>query len=355
MNSGQQKLIRNTRTVSAAFIDTILFAAEQLGLNKQELCQSVDLNADLLEDPSSRVKESVMLSLFDVIVRKSGNKDFGLMMGQHSRPGTYSALGYAIMNCANLSEAFELIPRYEDVVMEIGRTRIERQGNQVKLIWGTQNNTPCPRALIDSILSSWMFLAHWLTGKNTLPDITLLSYPKPSDQSAYRKLFGRDIRFSCTENAFIFCGATFLDEKILQADLAMNQIMTQRMISLKAQLDKERPLSQSIIATLNQKLPLGMASLSDIARELNSSERTLRRRLKEEGSSYQELLANLRHQLACTYLADPSLSILDITLLLGYSEHSSFTAAFKNWQGETPISYRQQHVNESAQQTKEAP
>lgn len=288
-----------------------------------------------------------MLSLFDIVVQDSGHDDFGLMMGQQSRPGTYSALGYAIMNCASLSEAFELIPRYEDVVMEIGRTRIERQADQIKLIWGTQNNVPCPRALIDSILSSWMFLAHWLTGKTIVPDSTLLSYSKPSKPSHYRGLFGDNIQFSCDENAFVFRKSTILDEKILQADLAMNQLMTQRVISLKEQLKKHRPVSQSIVATLNQKLPHGIVSLSEIAIELNSSERTLRRRLKEEGSSYHELLANLRHKLACNYLADPSLSILDITLLLGYSEHSSFTAAFKNWQGETPVSFRKRQSADS--------
>jgi len=285
-----------------------------------------------------------MLSLFDCAVKDSGHTDFGLLMGQQSRPGTYSALGYAIMNCANLSEALDLIPRYEDVVMEIGCTRIERQGDQVKLIWGTQNNTPCPRALIDSILSSWMVLAHWLTGKQITPDATHLSYPKPSNLSLHHQLFGKQVQFSCDKNAFVFRASTVLDEKILQADLEMNKIMKQRVISLKEQLNNKRPVSQSIITTLNQKLPQGIVALSDIALELNSSERTLRRRLKEENCNYQELLAALRHKLACDYLTDPGLSILDIALLLGYSEHSSFTAAFKSWQGETPIHYRKKQA-----------
>jgi AraC-like DNA-binding protein len=62
--------------------------------------------------------------------------------------------------------------------------------------------------------------------------------------------------------------------------------------------------------------------------------------LKEEETNFQELLAKLRHALACNYLKDPNLSVLDVALLLGYSEHSSFTAAFKTWQGETPNLYR---------------
>jgi AraC-like DNA-binding protein len=340
MNSGQNRYLTGKRTVSAAFIEAMLVIADQLGLHKSHLCNEVGLDTELLLDPSNRIDEAIMLSLFDRIVAQSGKQDFGLIMGQQSRPGTYSALGYAVMNCASLKDAFHLVPRFEDVVMEIGRTRIDTDHDQVKLVWGTQDDAPCPRALIDSILSSWIFLASWLTGKPLIPDITQLSYAEPQDISLHQNLFGRDVRFKCEENAFTFLSSAALDEKVLQADRAMSNIMKQRVIALQNQLKSDRPISQSIVAELIKKMPVGLVALSDVAVELETSERTLRRRLREEGSSYQKLLTKLRHQLACDYLGDPALSILDIALLLGYTEHSSFTAAFKNWQGEPPVTYR---------------
>jgi len=344
MNSGHDEILSKNRTVSASFIETMLVVAQKLGAPKSTLLKQAGLSGECLQDPTNRIDESIMLSLFEQIVKQSGKEDFGLIMGQQSRPGTYSALGYAVMNCAHLGEAFHLIPRYEDVVMEIGRTQIESEGAQIKLIWGTQDNAPCSRALIDSIFSSWMFLAHWLSGKKIAPHKTQFTYPEPLDQRFHHKLFGENIEFSCEQNAFIFIGSSVLDEKILQADLVMNNIMKQRMIELKAKLRHDLPTTQAITEVLKQALPIGISSLSEIAMKLKTSERTLRRHLKEEGSNYQELLSNLRHTLACNYLKDLNLSILDIALLLGYSEHSSFTAAFKIWQGKTPLAYRKSAI-----------
>jgi AraC-like DNA-binding protein len=340
MNSGHSTSLTNSRTVSAAFIETMLVTADQLGVERKGACQQVGLSAQSLVDPTNRIPESIMLSLFDHVVAKTGNQDFGLIMGQRSRPGTYSALGYAVMNCTHLMECFHLVPRFEDVVMEIGRTRIDTNNNQVKLVWGAQDETPCPRALVDAILSGWIFLAQWLTGTPLVPDVARLSYPQPQDSSLHYKLFGHAVYFETKENSFTFLNSSALDKKVLQADQVMHNIMKQRVIALHNQLKNDRPVSQSIVAKLIKNIPLGRVTLSDMATDLDMSERTLRRRLQEEGSNYQKLLTDLRHDIACNYLRDPGLSILDIALLLGYTEHSSFTAAFKSWQGEPPILYR---------------
>jgi AraC-like DNA-binding protein len=344
MNFGHESSLIRNRTVSAAFIETMLVVAEQLGVNKESLLHRNKLTEQMLEDPVKRIDEALMLLLFDQIVNESKQENFGLIMGQHSRPGTYSALGYAVMNCAHLGEAFHLIPRYEDVVMELGCTRIEVESTHFKLIWGTLNNIACPRALIDSIFSSWMFLAQWLCGKRIVPYRADFSYSEPGDQALHHQVFGGNIRFSCQQNALIFMDHRVLEEKILQADQVMNAMMKQRLAQLKDQLANQHATVRVITDILMQSLPLGRASLSDVAIRLNSSERTLRRRLKEEGHHYQQVLAQLRHTLACNYLKDPSLSILDITLLLGYAEQSSLTAAFKIWQGETPGAYRKRFI-----------
>tara|TARA_R110001592_G_C13189203_1_gene752169 strand:+ start:7510 stop:8553 length:1044 start_codon:yes stop_codon:yes gene_type:complete len=347
MNSGHITLLGRNRTVSASYIETMLVVAEQLGVSKDILLQQSHLSLELLQDPSNRIDERIMLSLFDLIVKQSGNDNFGLIMGQESRPGTYSALGYAVMNCANLEDAFQLIPRYEDVVMEIGQTQIKLEDKHIKLIWGTQGDAPCPRALIDSIFSSWLFLAFWLSGKKIVPHQTQLTYASPEDLSLHHQLFGENIEFSCKQNAFIFLDRSVLNEKVLQADVEMNQLMKQRAIELKAKLRSDCPTTQAITDSLRQTLPNGVSSLSFIAAKLNTSERTLRRHLKEEGNNFQELLTKLRHTLACNYLKDHNLSVLDVALLLGYSEHSSFTAAFKTWQGEAPNLYRKRILRQS--------
>jgi len=77
-----------------------------------------------------------------------------------------------------------------------------------------------------------------------------------------------------------------------------------------------------------------------IARMLGLSERTLRRHLQAEGASFADVVSAVRQELALHYLADAGLGLMEIALLLGYSEQSSFTAAFKSWTGLPPGEYR---------------
>jgi len=343
MKSGQEITLKK-RTVSSSFIETMLVVAQQNELDIPRICRDSGFSQILLKDPTSRVDEGVMFSLFEEIIRGSGNLDFGLVMGQQSRPGTYSGLGYAVMNCANLGDALSLIPRYEDVVMELGRTKIEFEGQRVKMIWGGPVGVLCPRALIDSILSSWLFLARWLTGVSARPDEVRFSYERPADTRLHHKLFGPNVHFSCSENAFVFSDGAILKEKILQADEEMNYLMTRRVKGLKEQLNTKNSDVAIVESTLRRLMPLGRVSLADVARDIGIGERTLRRRLSVGGSRFQDLLISLRHKLACEYLEDLGLSVLDIALLLGYTEHSSFTAAFKVWQGEAPMHYRKRVV-----------
>jgi AraC-like DNA-binding protein len=91
---------------------------------------------------------------------------------------------------------------------------------------------------------------------------------------------------------------------------------------------------------LPQLLPHGRATISEVARQLGMSSRTLSRKLREEGSTYAEILDELRSALAKRYLRDRELPVSEIAWLLGYQEVSSFTHAFKRLTGITPRDYR---------------
>ena len=340
MISGQNKKELAKRTVSVAFIDSLLYAAEQMGIDKTKLYSVLNISPDTHTEPTNRVSESVMHQLFDEILSQSESDAIGLEIGRLSRPGTYNALGYAAMSCSNLWEAFQLIPRYEAIVMEIGKTRVENHENKLHLIWGTTSPKDVSQLLADTIMASWLTLARWLTGKTISPSLTQLSYPEPEDTEIYRRFFACPVEFGCPENAFIFEEKNVLLSPILHADPAMAEIMQQRAEHLKGQIEANSSTVSKVEIALQKHLPLGEFSLKDIAQSLHLSDRTLRRKLQEEKNNFQTVLADVRLKLALNYLADSSLSILDIALLLGYSEHSSFSAAFKNWHGETPQDYR---------------
>ena len=96
--------------------------------------------------------------------------------------------------------------------------------------------------------------------------------------------------------------------------------------------------------TVFDKLPSGEVRDSDIAQSLNMSTRTMQRRLAEEGTSFSAILQQIREELADQYIKDDKLAISEVAYLLGFSDQSNFTRAFKRWHGVSPTQYRHQET-----------
>ena len=112
------------------------------------------------------------------------------------------------------------------------------------------------------------------------------------------------------------------------------------MIDYLARLDKN-DVVQRVRAAIIDQLPSGKVTDATIASTLNRTDRTLQRQLKKEGTTFKTLLNEIRNELAQNYICDSQLSLTEISFMLGFSELSSFSRAFKRWAGESPVKYRQ--------------
>jgi len=128
---------------------------------------------------------------------------------------------------------------------------------------------------------------------------------------------------------------------LVGADTYLNQMLVRisegTLANRSAESRSRRTSIENITAPI---LPHGKARLSEVAQQLHSSQRTLARRLADEGLSFAGILDEMRRDLALRYLQDRSLSVSRIAWLLGYQEVSAFTHAFRRWRGETPTDYR---------------
>jgi AraC-like DNA-binding protein len=330
----------DTLSVSAAYLVSLLGTAEQWGLSRTALLEELPLDAGLLQDKDHRIPARFLVGLLRAIETASGREDIGLVMAQQARPGTFSALGYAAMSCATLGEAAALIPIYEDVVLDVGTTTLEVQGEEATLAWQAKHPAAHIRALQDAIVAGWFCFARWVTGLSGFyPTRVMFTHATPQDLSPYQQLFCCELQFSALRNAIVF-DANFLRIPIVQADHAFNRMMRSKADALMAQLAQSGSIRQRVVTWLQNVLPRQQATLACAAQALGFSERTLRRRLAEEHSSFQQILTEVRVRLASLYLKDPTLTLLDIALLLGYADQSSFTNAFRGWHGMTPGHWR---------------
>ena len=162
---------------------------------------------------------------------------------------------------------------------------------------------------------------------------------EPTDTREHARIFGCPLRFAqpCYR---VVLPAAALDAPLIQPDPAMREL-TQRLADqqLHALPRDEGWLAQAraLIARRLQRPPV---EIDGVAAQLALSTRSLQRRLQGEGLSFSELVEQVRRELAEQHLADRTLDLADIALLLGYSEQSAFQRAFKRWTGLTPAQWR---------------
>ena len=167
----------------------------------------------------------------------------------------------------------------------------------------------------------------------------LFLHPAPGDPHPYEDFFECPVRFGAGENALVFSRA-LLAMPLVQADenlhLAMREQARAAMEKAFSQTDLVHRLHQALIPLM----PKCEATLEHAASALGLSARTLQRRLGTVSLGFQSVLDSARKDMAVIYLRDPALSVLDVSLLLGYAEQSSFTRAFRGWFACSPSAWR---------------
>jgi AraC-like DNA-binding protein len=148
------------------------------------------------------------------------------------------------------------------------------------------------------------------------------------------------IHYSSDRNAIYF-DKVDITQRLPTANAELARTNEKIIVDYLSRLDKNNITTQ-VKAKLLEILPSGHLTEEIILQSLHLSQRTLQRKLKEEGTTFKELLDETRRELAKEYVNDTSLSFSEITYLLGFSEQSNFTRAFKRWQGQSPSAYRGQ-------------
>lgn len=330
MNSGQTLAQTGQATASRALVQSV----------RSALGAQAGIEADvpvLAPADSAALPLAALTHLLDEGARQHG-PDCGLRMGARASPATFSVLGYLAMSSRTLGEAMALMPRYDSLVLSVGMTTLRRVDDQVHLSWALRGQSAHP-VLEDFILAAWLKLGRWLVGHELVARAVCLTRPAPALVGPYQQYFGCPVQFGCPQASVRF-PASWLALPVLHADPDLHALMLERARAIQSHPAAGGPWRQQVLALLPDLLPSQCATMVAVAARLGLAERSLRRRLAQEGTSFQSLLQAQRQDLARHYLQDQRLGLIDIALLLGYSEHSAFSSAFRQWFGVTPQQYR---------------
>ena len=265
----------------------------------------------------------------------------GLHLGQTITPAHFGVMGYVLLACPNLGAGLARALQYQRLLYDVNPMRSTLEGNDLLLEWGADQGRP--GSLVDECaITALLQLTRNMTGRPIVAREIRFLNPAPADIQPYRDWFGCPVLFDQPQTSIRFDQA-LLALPLRQPDQVLLSILERQADDLLAQLPSSDDFEQAVRRSIARLVREGQPELERVARELHVSARTLHRRLAAGGINFRELRESIRQRQAEYYLADPRLQLADIAQLLGYSEQSAFTRAFRRWSGQTPYAYRQ-HV-----------
>ena len=275
----------------------------------------------------------------EVIAKLYQKPHIGLEVGAYIQPSHCGVLGYLSLSCEYLAEALQRFERFQRLLYEGNEAFTQAQGDLVTFSWPFDYGYST-RESDEVLISSMASYVRMLVGNEDLKPTRIgFVHTKPKDITPYANLLGCDVEFEC-KNTYVSFPVSMLTLKVEKADPALRALLDQQAHALLDVLPNGDHFEQQFYKYVLRAMQDGKPTIDEVAGYMKMSSRTLHRRLEERQLVFKELLQKTRQQLAQQYLKEGRLTLSEIALLLGYSEQSAFTRAFKQWLGETPLRFQ---------------
>lgn len=329
----------NTRTISAAWVKGIADMLQELKLDASALFAEAGLDIDELNNPEARFMPEKVSVLWELATQRSGNPAIALTSSRNGKPSSFDAIAYVMMSCPNLLAAIEHLIRFLAIVSDAAEIHLQEQADGYGLtveLWGA--GRPVPRQRIEFVLVTILNFCRWITGRELQLLVVDLAQPAPDDLQPYSDAFRCPLQFNAPLYRLLFSRADLL-APLPTSNPMLAEVHT-RYASEHMKRLGDAKTSYKAREIIIRNLAGGEPLRADVAKELCMSERTLQRRLQEEGTSFQDLIDATRKELAEQYLAQKHLTLTQTIALLGFANQSTFFRCCKRWFGMSPGEYR---------------
>jgi AraC-like DNA-binding protein len=314
-----------------------------LNVEINEFLRSLDVEPEAVLTPDARIPVDTYLLIQDEAAHYVRDPYFGLHMGEFAEAGSWSILGYLMMNCKTLGEAFEKWGRYSRIIGNLIDGRVEWRLNRIRVVFYPREHAPqLSRHCFESTFSSIVRMMRNLTGVPLSPRKVTFSYSEPETTAEYQRVFCCPVLFSQKENS-ITIDVGILKTPVRMANSGLLEQFEKYAQNFLAEMEQKDETSRRVTKIILARLDDETLTIEKVAKEMAVSVRTLQKRLNGEGVIFSELLQDIRHRLANRYLRE-NFSVEQITYMLGFSEPSVFRKAFKKWAGVTPGEFRQRAI-----------
>lgn len=315
-----------------------------LGLDITPALTRVGIEPAKLDDLPARVPLKLLYDLWEAVVEETGESGIGLRLSQQIRPEMYEVFGFVLRSSATLGDALLRATRFMRLVTDMIELSFQLEGERAVLTHRPLYPELLHRESSEFILGAIGAIARQITQQHLVPMEVRFTHDAPPDLTHHERIFEAPVAFRQPHNGYVFSSA-LLHLPIVGSDSKLCDELVQQAEQMLQRLPKAGDLSRRVQELISAELRGGNPSAESIADHLGMHPKTLSRRLKAEGTSHQQLLDQLRYELAERYLRQPALSIGEVAFLLGYSDTSSFNKAFKRWTAMAPQAYRQRTLS----------
>ena len=337
-------------------IKTILaivgFAASA-GVPPPELLRAAALDPERLVDPDATLPRSQEIRLWDEAVRLTGDPDFGLHLAEWVARfplDHFDVLAFAVRSSPTLGEHYRLVGRYIRLIHEGVYLSLEEDGDVARLVHGHSPELAGPRQPVEGMLALLLLHGRLGVGEDFAPRAVCFAHARPAVVSEQERVFRAPVRYGCPRNELVLDRA-LLGRAQRHADQRLLALLDRQLGVLLSELPESRSFRDVVARCMMDELPEREPAVAAIAVKLHMSSRSLQRRLQGEGTSFADVLSDVRRDRALHYLKDRRLSIGEIAFSLGFRDVTAFHRAFKRWTGSTPAKYRSSVADSQAHPT----
>ena len=312
--------------------------AVNMGASRPRLLSALHLSDAPLRNPTGRVSRAVLINFFAVIEREFADPAIGLKLARAAKPGCFSDLGYGAMLSATVGDMLQATVDIQGYRQNIWRAQLDLVAKPASLIWKLPNDDHAHLdACIEFSAASYAHFYRTCLPARIVPKIVRIRHQPRFAEALYVDLLGCPVVFGAAETCLEFDRSQLnLPLPYANPDLqSMLQAKYAQPVAWLANGHKHAGLSYIYLASELNKSPL---KLERLAASFGLTERTLRRRLVQEGFPFRDLLEHVRRDLCDLYRFEGRRSMSEIAELLGYSELSAFTRAHKGWHNVPPSS-----------------
>ena len=330
-----------TPTALATLGQIVVSLFKMYGLDAAAMFERHGIDPALLSNPNARIPARTWDSLAREAAAHIPDPAFGLRAARCWHPSNLGALGYAWLTSSTLRTGLGRVVRYWRLLGEASSTRLVESSAGLTIVLARQAPDPVSSAVTaDFVMSLLLDMCRMNAGSSLRPVAVRLRRMRPQDSEAYRRHFGCGVHFAADEDS-ITLSRKDVDRPLPTSNRQLAATLDRILAEQLAHLDKSDVVARCQAHLLDQ-LCSGEVSEDVMAEQLHMSRRTLQRKLAVADLTYQKLVDDTRRDLAMRHLEDPRHSVTDVTFLLGFSQQSAFTRAFKRWTGMSPSEYRAQ-------------